>query len=78
MSLCCNRISGRHVGAVNIAVDCILDGLKPIDVIADHVSDRGNLLAGQVSLENIPRHELQILNGQFVNDICRSGFHKFS
>src|SRR5262245_1059367 len=32
------------VTSANAAVDCVLDCLKPIDVIADHVSDDCNFL----------------------------------
>src|SRR5207247_452159 len=70
------RISGAWVATANTTVDRILDCLKPIDVIADGISNRGNFLAGQFSLENLLRDLLQILDGYFVNDLFICGFHR--
>jgi hypothetical protein len=56
-------MSGRSSAIANTTVDCIFDSLKPIDVTTDCISDRGDFLARQFSVEDFNGNVLQILNG---------------
>src|SRR2546423_15620598 len=76
MSLHCNRILEGRIATANTTVDCMLDCLKPIDVIADRISNCGNFLVGQFSLENFLRNLLQIFDGYFVNGLFTCAFHR--
>jgi hypothetical protein len=56
-------MSGGPGATTNTTVDCILDCLEPIDVITDCISNRGDFLARQFSVEDFNGNVLQILDG---------------
>jgi hypothetical protein len=56
-------MSGGPGATANTTVDCILDCLEAIDVITDCISNRGDFLARQFSVEDFNGNVLQILDG---------------